>query len=72
MSIDPSIDLIIGPMYAGKTTELLRMLNLFVEFGLNTLYINSNVDTRSSMNFSTHNPTIKSVGKVDSQLKFQI
>ena len=66
MSIDPSIDLIIGPMYAGKTTELLRMLNLFVEFGVNTLYINSNIDTRSSMNFSTHNPTIKSVGKVDS------
>ena len=65
MSLDPSIDLIIGPMYAGKTTELLRMLNLYIEFGLKTLYINSNIDSRSSLNFSTHNPTIKSIGKVD-------
>ena len=36
-----SIDLIIGPMYAGKTTELLRKLNILNNMGLRCVYVNS-------------------------------
>ena len=63
-TLTPSLDLIIGPMRGGKTTELLRMLNTFAELGLKTLYVNSNLDTRSDANFSTHNPSLKSIGKI--------
>lgn len=53
-----SIDLIIGPMYAGKTTELLRKLSIYKEMGLACCYINSNKDTRSVHAFSSHNNLI--------------
>lgn len=53
------IELIIGPMFAGKTTELVRRLNLYNEMNLNVLYINSSLDTRSTNSFSTHNNTLK-------------
>ena len=47
-------------MYAGKTTELLRRLNIYAELDINTLYINSTLDSRSSLPFSSHNPLLKS------------
>ena len=31
INIDPSIDLIIGPMFSGKSTELLRRLVIYKE-----------------------------------------
>ena len=37
----PTLDLIIGPMYSGKSTELIRRLSIFSEMGLKVLYINS-------------------------------
>ena len=61
----PTIDLIIGPMFAGKTTELIRRLNIYAELGLKTLYINSSLDTRSNKIFSTHNSTIGKISKID-------
>ena len=64
--ISPSLNLIIGPMYAGKTTELLRRLNIYQEFGFKTLYVSSSLDSRSNLPFSTHNPLLKSIGKIDS------
>lgn len=62
----PTIDIIIGPMYAGKSSELIRRLNIYAEMGLEVLYINSSLDTRTSAAFSTHNPTLRSIGKIQS------
>ena len=55
-----------GPMFSGKSTELIRRLNIFSELNFPTLYINSKLDDRSNKDFSTHNPTIKSIGKIAS------
>ena len=51
-----SIDLIMGPMFSGKTTEIFRRCQLFDEKGYSVLYINSDIDTRSLCAVSTHNP----------------
>ena len=64
---NPTIDIIIGPMFAGKSTELIRRLNICAELGLKTLYVNSKLDGRSDKVFSTHNPTIGKIGKIDSK-----
>ena len=61
-----SIDLIIGPMYAGKTTELLRKLNILNNMGLRCVYVNSSQDNRSDKAFSTHNSNITTLGDIDS------
>lgn len=53
------LDLIGGPMFSGKTTELLRRLFNEAEIGMNVLYINHSDDTRSDNHFSTHNPLYK-------------
>ena len=55
MDSSPSLDLIIGPMYSGKSTEILRRLNIFAEMGLRVLFVNSHLDNRSDTVFSTHN-----------------
>jgi len=59
-----SIELIIGPMFSGKSTELLRRLNICAEMDLRVLYVNSSLDNRTSSCFSTHNPTMTSIGKI--------
>ena len=61
INIEPSVDLIVGPMFSGKSTELLRRLVLYKEIFTpkNVLYINCNIDDRSNKNFSTHNSLIK-------------
>lgn len=56
----PSLDIIIGPMFSGKTTELLRRLIIYAELGLSVLYVNTNKDDRSQSDFSTHNKLIGS------------
>ena len=66
LNFQSSLDLIIGPMYSGKSTELIRRLNIFAEMGLKVLYVNSKIDNRTDENFSTHSSVIKSVGKIDS------
>jgi len=58
-----SLDIILGPMYAGKTTELIRRLNIFSLMGFKCLFINSSLDNRSIEDFSTHNPSIKKMSK---------
>ena len=58
------LDIIIGPMFAGKTTELIRRLNLYSEMDLKVLYINSTLDNRTMNNFSTHNETLKNTHKI--------
>jgi len=54
------LHLIIGPMWAGKTTELLRRLFNEAVIGLKCIYINhTKDDERSKEGFSTHNPLYK-------------
>lgn len=60
-----SLHLVIGPMYCGKTTEMLRRLNIYAEMGLKVLYINTYLDDRSDQDFSTHSSYISSSGKID-------
>jgi thymidine kinase len=55
------IDIIIGPMFSGKTTELCRRLNILQTLGLRCLYINSDIDNRSIKNFSTHNKMLNKI-----------
>ena len=53
-----SIDLIVGPMFSGKTTELFRRLRIFLEADMKVLYINSVLDTRL---FRIHNEITQQV-----------
>ena len=54
-----SLDIITGPMFSGKSTELLRRLFIDVEMGYKILYVNHSDDTRSDGPYSTHNPLYK-------------
>lgn len=55
------IELIMGPMFCGKTSEIFRRLFCDVSVGRKILYINHNNDNRSQTkeSFSTHNPLYK-------------
>lgn len=51
----PSLHLIIGPMFSGKTTELLRIAKRLQSINLKVLLLNYHEDTRySSSEMSTH------------------
>lgn len=63
LSVSPSIDVIIGPMFSGKTTELHRRLNICVEAGYKVVYVNSKKDTRAEF-ISTHNSSLVSVDAI--------
>jgi thymidine kinase len=54
LSNSNSIDIIIGPMFSGKTTELIRRLTICAQAGMKVLVINSNLDTRSEEVLSCH------------------
>ena len=51
-----NLDVLVGPMFSGKSTELLRRLFVEASVGTKCLYINSTRDTRTPENYSTHNP----------------
>ena len=61
-----NLKLIIGPMFSGKTSTLIRDLQLCSDIGLKCIYVNSSLDERSDEDYSTHNPLIKSIGTFDS------
>lgn len=79
ISIDASspttgfLDVIIGPMYSGKTDYLLRELNIFSIMGARVLYVNHSLDTRGEV-FSSHNPLISSdaLRKIDTKKVFDV
>jgi len=48
------LHIIIGPMFSGKTSRLLSLLNTVADMGLKCCYINSILDTRSDIGISTH------------------
>jgi thymidine kinase len=50
------LELIIGPMFSGKTTYILSKIAKMAELNYSILYINIEFDTRSENIFSTHNP----------------
>ena len=51
-----SLELIIGPMYAGKSTELIRIINRFKCLNKNVLVINHKINNRyGSSSLTTHN-----------------
>jgi thymidine kinase len=54
------LEIMVGPMFASKSTELLRRLFTVSQIGKKSLYINHNNDVRNSQDvFSTHNPQLK-------------
>jgi thymidine kinase len=55
MSYSCNIQLIIGSMYSGKSTELFRRLSRFKAIGQNVLVVNSKDDTRTDNSIKTHN-----------------
>lgn len=56
--MNAEINLIIGPMFSGKTTSLMQLLTIYATSHLNVVYVNSTLDTRASI-FSTHNQSLK-------------
>jgi thymidine kinase len=54
LSATSSLDIIFGPMFSGKTTELVRRLTILAEAGLKVIYVNSVLDSRDNV-VSTHN-----------------
>ena len=54
-----SLELIIGPMYAGKSTELIRIINRYKCLKKNILVINHSFNNRyNSSNLTTHNKEV--------------
>lgn len=58
-----ALELVISPMFSGKTTFLLNKLNTYSISNAGCLYVNSTLDTRGDV-FSTHNPLITSIGNI--------
>lgn len=52
-----SLTLIIGPMFSGKSTELIRRLSIYTAFDYKILVVNHLIDTRSSEVLSCRNFT---------------
>ena len=55
------LQITIGPVQSGKTTDLIQRLMISHLMGRKVLYINSILDTRSKEFFSTHNLSIGDV-----------
>lgn len=68
LSVRNTIDIIFGPMFSGKTSELVNRLNIFAVAGYKVLYINSSFDTRGET-FSTHNSSITNMYTDIKQIK---
>lgn len=49
-----SLDIILGCMYSGKTTELIKRIGRFKCIGINTLLVNSTIDSRCNLSVKTH------------------
>ena len=57
------IDIIIGPMFSGKSTELIRRLSRFEAVKMPALYINHTLDSRTDNYIETHNKERKTAVK---------
>jgi len=67
------LDIIMGPMFSGKSSELLRKLSIYANLKLRCIYINYTGDTRSGKKggFSSHyeflNKNITGVDNIDTR-----
>jgi thymidine kinase len=59
------IEIILGCMYSGKSTELLRRCSRLESIGKNILYINHVLDMRTDDYIQTHSNTKKTAIKLD-------
>lgn len=58
------VEIIIGSMFSGKSTELLRRLSRYEAVSIPTLLINHTFDTRTGLSVKTHNNVEKSAKKL--------
>lgn len=63
-----SFELIIGPMFSGKSTELLRRISRFKAIGKKVLFINHNYDSRTGNSIQTHDKRTHSAIKTNNLL----
>ena len=63
---DTRIEVIIGPMFSGKSTELIRRTSCYKSIGKKILRINHLNDTRTDDNIQTHSNIKKNAIKVSS------
>jgi len=59
------LEIIIGPMFSGKTTELLRRISCMEAIGKKILIINHSLDTRSKETILTHSKQEKIATKTE-------
>ena len=64
-TIKPEVDIILGCMWSGKTTELMRRIDRYQAVNIRTLIINSNLDTRTGESVKSHNNLTKKALKTD-------
>lgn len=67
--MNSQIDIILGPMFSGKSTELLRRCDRYKAIGKLVLLINHSFDTRTDCSIKTHQdhkePAIKTLKLMD-------
>ena len=63
---DTRIEVILGPMFSGKSTELIRRTSCYKAIGKSVLRINHLNDTRTDDNIQTHSNIKKNAVKVNS------
>jgi thymidine kinase len=68
MSYKCRIELILGPMYSGKSTELIRRTSRYEAIGKNILIINSVLDSRTDNSVKTHSNNKKKAIKTKNLL----
>jgi thymidine kinase len=57
------VEIIVGCMFSGKTTELIRRISRYEAVEMNTLIINSDLDTRTGDSVKTHNNCLREAVK---------
>lgn len=63
------VEIIVGPMYSGKSTELIRRCSTYESIDMDVVIINHNIDTRcGEAEVSTHGKTTHNAIKTESLL----
>ena len=65
--IKTRVEIILGCMFSGKSTELLRRCNRYKAIGKNILLINHTNDTRTENKIKTHNNITQEAVKLNSK-----
>lgn len=63
------LEIVLGCMFSGKSTELLRRISRYSAIKFNTLLINSKKDSRTGDSVKTHNNVVKQALKVDNLMQ---